>query len=88
MNLMHIPKVAQPSVRSRGNCVCSFFPLLPKDYETFTDIVKLLDQHYIPTRYANAYYRGSAAEHYTKAQAEEALKYAEQIFEEMRKVEL
>jgi HEPN domain-containing protein len=73
----------------RGNDLCELLEELTKyrkEYETFTDAVKLLDQYYIPTRYANAYYRGSAAEHYTKAQAEKALRYAEQIFEEMRKV--
>lgn len=72
----------------RGHDLCELLEeLLPycNEYRKFMDAVKLLDQYYIPTRYANAYYRGSAAEHYTKAQAEQALRYAEEIFEEMKR---
>jgi len=54
--------------------------------ERFRDEIKMLDQYYIPTRYANAFYSGSAAEHYSKRQAEEALRYAEEIFQELRKI--
>jgi len=55
-----------------------------REFEKFRDEVKVLDQYYIPTRYANAFYSGSAAEHYTKKQAEEALKYAEKIFQGLK----
>ena len=54
--------------------------------EKFRDAVKILDQYYIPTRYANAFYSGSAMEHYTKNQAENALNYAEKIFREMNDI--
>jgi len=47
-----------------------------REFERFRNEIKVMDQYYIPTRYANAFYSGSAAEHYTKGQAEEALKYA------------
>lgn len=55
-----------------------------REFDRFRDEVRVLDQYYIPTRYANAFYSGSAAEHYTKKQAEEALKYAEEIFQELK----
>ena len=55
-----------------------------REFERFRDEIKVLDQYYIPTRYANAFYSGSAAEHYTKKQAEEALKYAEEIFQGLK----
>ncbi|MEM2935723.1 MAG: HEPN domain-containing protein [Candidatus Bathyarchaeia archaeon] len=55
-----------------------------RGFERFRGKIKVLDQYYIPTRYANAFYSGSAAEHYTKKQAEEALKYAEEIFQGLK----
>jgi len=45
------------------------------------DIAKRLDQYYIPTRYANAFHSGSAMEHFTQAQANEAVQQAERILE-------
>jgi len=57
-----------------------------EDVKRFRGMVKILDQYYIPTRYANAFYSGSAMEHYTKNQAQEALNYAKKIFQEMRNI--
>jgi len=57
-----------------------------KEFERFTDHVRVLDQYYIPTRYANTFYSGSAAEHYTRKQAQEAIKYAEEIFQESKEL--
>jgi len=45
------------------------------------DVAKRLDQYYIPTRYPNAFYSGSAMEHFTEAQANEAVQQAERIME-------
>jgi len=45
------------------------------------DVAKRLDQYYIPTRYANAFHSGSAMEHFTQAQAKEAVQQAERILE-------
>jgi len=56
------------------------------EFERFQDEVRILDQYYIATRYANAFYSGSAAEHYTKTQAEQALRYAEEMFQELKKL--
>jgi len=54
------------------------------ELKRFRDEASMLDQYYIPTRYANAFHSGSAAEHYTKRQAEEALKAASEIFQELK----
>ncbi len=57
-----------------------------KDFEQFKDAVKILDQYYIPTRYANAFYSGPAMKHYTEAQAQDAIKYAEDILKLVRQI--
>ena len=54
--------------------------------EGLGDKAKVLDQYYIPTRYANAFYSGSAKSHYTESQARDALKYAEEIFGRMKAI--
>jgi HEPN domain-containing protein len=56
------------------------------DVETFTDLAKRLDQYYIPTRYANAFHSGSAMEHYTQGQADEAVRQAETILEACKRI--
>ncbi|MBC8232208.1 HEPN domain-containing protein [bacterium] len=57
-----------------------------EEFEQFKDAMKILDQYYIPTRYANAFYSGPAMKHYTKGQAEEAIKYAEDILKLVRQI--
>jgi HEPN domain-containing protein len=57
-----------------------------KEFEQFKDTVKILDQYYIPTRYANAFHSGPAMKHYTKGQAEEAIKYALDILKLVRQI--
>jgi HEPN domain-containing protein len=56
------------------------------DVETLTDLAKRLDQYYIPTRYANAFHSGSAMEHYTQGQADEAVRQAETILEACKRI--
>jgi HEPN domain-containing protein len=56
------------------------------DVKRFSDDARRLDQYYIPTRYANAFYSGSAMEHYTQAQANEAVEQAQSILEACRRV--
>lgn len=73
----------------RGHDLCELFGELVKyrkEVEKFRDLMKMLDQYYIPTRYANAFYSGSAMEHYTKKQAQEALEYTEKIFSELKNI--
>ena len=64
------------------NEVCNY----REEFEQFNNAVKILDQYYIPTRYANAFYSGPAMKHYTKRQAEEAIKYSEEILKLVRQV--
>ena len=45
---------------------------------------KVLDNFYIPTRYANAHPEGSPFEHYGPLQSEEAIRYAGEILEFVR----
>jgi HEPN domain-containing protein len=42
---------------------------------------KVLDNFYIPTRYANGHAEGAPFEHYGSIQSEEAIRYAREILE-------
>lgn len=46
---------------------------------TIINLAKRLDKYYIPTRYPNGFESGAPKDYYTKDEAEEALKYAEDI---------
>ena len=70
------------SLNSLLDEVCNYL----KEFEQFKDAVKILDQYYIPTRYANAFYSGPAMKHYTEGQAEEAIKYVEDILKLVRQI--
>jgi HEPN domain-containing protein len=50
------------------------------------DDAKILDQYYIPTRYANAFPEGSAKSHFTERQAREAVSMAQRILSRMEEV--
>jgi HEPN domain-containing protein len=50
------------------------------------DKAKILDQYYIPTRYGDVFGGGSATSHYTQAQAEQAVAFAREIYEEMKRI--
>ena len=43
------------------------------------EAAKLLDKHYIPTRYPNGFDSGIPADYYTKKEAQEAIKNAREI---------
>jgi HEPN domain-containing protein len=49
--------------------------------DKFRDDVKILDQYYIPTRYANAFASGPAKDKYTGEQARDAVERARRIVE-------
>jgi HEPN domain-containing protein len=52
-----------------------------------TDLIekaRVLDNFYIPTRYANGHAEGAPFEHYGILQSEEAIRYASQILEFVR----
>lgn len=55
-------------------------------FKEFQENVKILDQYYIPTRYANAFASGPAKRHFTRLQAEQAISLAKSILEEARKI--
>lgn len=56
------------------------------EVSSLIDEAKILDQYYIPTRYANAFAEGSAASHFTETQAKDAISKAERIFQAMEKI--
>ncbi|MCD6126270.1 MAG: HEPN domain-containing protein [Thaumarchaeota archaeon] len=43
------------------------------------DLAKELDRHYIPTRYPNFHPEGAPMDYYTKADAERAIRNAEEV---------
>jgi HEPN domain-containing protein len=52
--------------------------------EDLIDKAKVLDNFYIPTRYANGHPEGAPFEHYGAIQSEEAIRYAGEILEFVR----
>ena len=57
---------------------------LPKELSvpaTLVEKAKVLDNFYMPTRYANGHPSGAPFEHYGKLQSEEAITYASEIIE-------
>ncbi len=51
---------------------------------TLVDKAKVLDNFYMPTRYANGHPEGAPFEHYGPVQSNEAIKYAGEIIEFVR----
>ncbi|RMD59977.1 HEPN domain-containing protein [Candidatus Parcubacteria bacterium] len=45
----------------------------------FLDAARTLDKHYIPTRYPNGLTQGAPTEFYTRKEAEDAIRYSEEI---------
>lgn len=52
--------------------------------EDLIEKAKVLDNFYIPTRYANGHPEGAPFEHYGAIQSEEAIRYAGEILEFIR----
>ena len=52
--------------------------------EAMVDKAKVLDNFYVPTRYANGHPEGAPFEHYGKLQSEDAIRYAGEILEFVR----
>jgi len=48
-------------------------------FREFYEAARILDQYYIPTRYANAFASGPAKRHFTESQAKQAIEFAESI---------
>lgn len=67
-----------------GHVVRRLLEELPKDVSVPADLyeaARVLDLHYMPTRYPNGHAAGAPGEHYGKLQSDEAIRYAGQILE-------
>ena len=76
-------------VERRGHDVFSLITELQQHVpavSTLLDKAKILDQYYIPTRYGDVFGGGSAMSHYTQLQAEQAMAFAREIYEEMKRI--
>ncbi len=68
-----------------GHVVARLLRELPLDVpEALIDKARILDNFYIPTRYANGHPEGAPFEHYGTLQSSEAITYAGQILEFVR----
>ena len=55
-------------------------------FREFYEAVRILDQYYIPTRYANAFANGPAKRYFTESQAKQAIGLAESILNRVREI--
>ena len=65
-----------------GHTVTALLGRLPLEKGVSEDLVecaKLLDKHYIPTRYPNGFDSGAPTDFYTRSEAEQAISCAEKI---------
>ena len=68
-----------------GHVVAKLLRDLPIDVpDDLVEKAKVLDAYYIPARYPNGFPEGSPFEHFGKLQAQEAIKYADEILEFVR----
>jgi HEPN domain-containing protein len=65
-----------------GHVIARLLQELPLEVpEDLIDRAKVLDNFYVPTRYANSHPEGPPFEHYGKLQSEDAIHYASEILE-------
>ena len=70
-----------------GHVVARLFQVLPESVPIPPELVekgRVLDNFYIPTRYANGHPEGAPFEHYGPLQSEQAVQYAGEILEFVR----
>jgi HEPN domain-containing protein len=68
-----------------GHVVARLLAELPVPVpQELIDLARVLDNHYIPTRYANSHPEGAPFEHYGGLQSTEAIRYARKIIEFVR----
>jgi HEPN domain-containing protein len=68
-----------------GHVIAKLLQELPLDLpEIIVDKAKVLDNFYVPTRYANGHPEGAPFEHYGILQSEDAICYASEILEFVR----
>ena len=61
------------------------FPASIQVPSKLVDYAKMLDKHYIPTRYPNGFDSGAPTDFYTKEEAQNAIQHAEEIIEFCRR---
>lgn len=68
-----------------GHTVTALIGNLPPDVtqpsERLIDYARMLDKHYIPTRYPNGFASGAPTDFYTQEEAQDAIRHAEAIVE-------
>ena len=70
-----------------GHMVAQLLAELPESSQVSQDLMnkgRVLDNFYIPTRYANSHPAGAPFEHYGQLQSQEAITYALEIIEFVR----
>ncbi len=68
-----------------GRIVARLLDELPMEVPSeLVEMGKVLDNFYVPTRYANGHPEGAPFEHYGRLQSDEAIRYAAQILEFVR----
>jgi HEPN domain-containing protein len=68
-----------------GHVVAKLLEELPLEVpEIIVDKAKVLDNFYVPTRYANSHPEGAPFEHYGKLQSGDAIRHASEIIEFVR----
>jgi len=70
-----------------GRSISRMLEALPEGYkppEELIDMARELDRHYIPTRYPNFHPEGAPMDYYSRADAERAIRYAEEVLRFVR----
>jgi len=65
-----------------GHTLTALIGNLPPEIQTpdeLVDYARILDKHYIPTRYPNGFDSGAPTDFYTRREAQDAIRYAEAI---------
>ncbi len=62
-----------------GHTIAQLLAELPMPAGDLVDKGKVLDNFYVPTRYANGHPEGAPFEHYSALQSTEAIRYADEI---------
>ncbi|MBS7645515.1 MAG: HEPN domain-containing protein [Candidatus Bathyarchaeia archaeon] len=74
-------------IEKRGHSLVDLLEeLIPinERFKAFHEATRILDQYYIPTRYANAFASGPAKRYFTESQAKQAIEFAESILNEVK----
>jgi len=71
-----------------GHTLTALIGNLPSEIHVPSELVdytRMLDKHYIPTRYPNSFDAGAPTDFYTRREAQDAIRYAEAILEFCRR---